>query len=741
MNWKYLPLFSLIAFGSACGENVPVPPPIVDAYEEVTLTPLATDTPEPTETSIPSGAEGIGLAFYQAWVGKDYLGMYSLLSPQSQALVDSRTFVEFYEQMMQAATVLSVHAQPLSAVQEGDRAEFGVRVTWDTATVGQLTRDHIVDLIFSDGRWGVVWDESLILPELEGGQRLYTEHRIPARANIYDIDGDALAYQGSIITLGVVPGQIEDEEGLLNAMSQVLNMTPDDIRFLYVASLPDWYVPIGDVTGEVMEENFNLLQPFIGAGLVTEDRLTRLYTPEGIAAHIVGYTGYIPAENVESYKELGYRGDEQVGLVGVEQWGEPYLSGTRGGVLSIVGPSGEHIQNIAEQEPQQARSVYTTIDREFQAAVEQALADAIEAHPLAQAGSAVVLDVNTGAVRAMASYPDYNPNIFDPLRVNSEVELGRVLNDPGRPLLNRVTQGEYPAGSTFKLITFSAAVNSGLYTPETRYTSTGTWNRLGDSFIKRDWLEGGHGTVSLSQALVVSCNSCFYDVGYNLEQADPFILPNTARAFGLDEPTGIEGLPENSGLIPDPEWKLENVGEGWVPGDSVNMAIGQGFVQVTPIQMARIIAAIANGGTMYKPTVIDRIGAGGGAPEEAWPAEEQGQLPLSPENLQVIRDSLRRVTASSSGTAAFQFEGFPVPVAGKTGTAETVVDASHAWFVGYAPAEPYTKADGTTIEEPEIAVVVMIENSGEGSEVAAPVFRRIIELYYGIEPLRPYAWE
>ena len=142
--------------------------------------------------------------------------------------------------------------------------------------------------------------------------------------------------------------------------------------------------------------------------------------------------------------------------MGVEQWGEPYLSGDRGGVLSIVGPSGEHIQSIAQQEPKQARSIYTTIDRDFQAAVEQALADAIETHPLAQAGSAIVLDVNTGAVRAMASYPDYNPNVFDPLRVNSEVELGRVLNDPGRPLLNRATQGEYPAGSTFKLITFSS---------------------------------------------------------------------------------------------------------------------------------------------------------------------------------------------------------------------------------------------------------------------------------------------
>jgi cell division protein FtsI/penicillin-binding protein 2 len=147
------------------------------------------------------------------------------------------------------------------------------------------------------------------LPELDGGQRLYTEHRIPARANIYDKDGNALAYQGSVITLGVIPGRIEDEPGLLAALSQVLNMTTDDIKFLYAAALPDWYVPIGDITGEIMEENFGLLQPYIGAGLVTEDRLSRLYTPEGIAPHIVGYTGYIPAESVDRYIAQGYRGD------------------------------------------------------------------------------------------------------------------------------------------------------------------------------------------------------------------------------------------------------------------------------------------------------------------------------------------------------------------------------------------------------------------------------------------------
>jgi penicillin-binding protein 2 len=739
MKIHYILLLGFLLLLVACSEEVPVPP-VEDSYVEVTLTPLPTATTEATATSIPSGAEGIGLAFFRAWEGKDYLGMYSLLSPQSQALIDSRTFVTFYEELMEAATVQAVHAQPLSALQEGERAEFGARVTWDTAAVGQINRDHTMDLVFGDGRWGVVWDESLILPELEGEQRLYMEHRIPARANIYDIDGDALAFQGAIITLGVIPGQIVDEPGLLDAMSQVLGMTPEDIEFLYAASLPDWYVPIGDITGRTMEQNFDLLQPYIGQGLVTEDRLTRLYTESGVAPHIVGYTGYIPAESLDRYKVQGYRGDEKVGLTGVEGWGEEYLNGARGGILSIVGTGGEHISTVQESEPKQSRAIYTTIDDEFQAAVEQALADAIETHPLAAAGSVVALDANSGAVRAMASYPDYNPNVFDALRLNADTELLRVLNDPGRPLINRVTQGEYPAGSTFKLVTFTAGLNSGLYTPDTRYTSTGTWNRLGDSFVKVDWLEGGHGTIPLRQALVVSCNSCFYDVGLNLDQLDPFILPNTAREFGLDALTGIEGLPENSGLIPDPDWKLENVGEGWVPGDSVNMAIGQGFVQVTPLQMARIIAAVANGGTLYRPFIIDRIGAAGGAPEEPWPAEEQGQLPLAPSELEVMRQSLRDVASGAWGTAAYQFEDLPVPVAGKTGTAETVVDNSHAWFAGYAPAEPYTAADGTLTESPELAIVVMIEHAGEGSEVAAPVFRRVVESYYDITPVRPYPW-
>jgi penicillin-binding protein 2 len=740
MAWRIVAfLAGLVWLLAACNpEGLPI---IQDAYQEVTLTALPTDTPEATLTSAPGGAEGIGLAFFRAWEGRDYLGMYSLLSPRSQTLVDSRAFVRYYENAMETATVMSIHAQPVSSRQTGAEAELSARVTWETAAVGAISRDHRLEMVYDQGRWGIVWDEGLVMPELAGGNKLAMQHRTPARANIYDINGNALAFQGTVVTLGVVPGRIEDEDGLLAALSPVLRMTADEIRAKYASALPDWYVPLGDVTGEVIQDNFATLQPFFGPALVTSDRLTRLYTSDGAAVHMVGYTGPIPAERLAEYRALGYQGDETVGLAGVEAWGERYLSGTRGGVLSLVGPNNDFISVIEEREPRQARSVFTTIDLDFQRAVERALADAIESHPSAQAGSIVALDPRTGAVRAMATYPTYSPTIFDANRLDANVALARVLNDPLRPLVNRATQGEYPAGSLFKLVSFGAAMESGLYTPASRFTSTGSWNRLGANFIKYDWLEGGHGTISLKQALVVSCNSCFYDVGYNLDELDPFLLPAVARRYGLDQLTDIVGVLENDGLIPDPEWKLANIGEGWVRGDSVNMAIGQGYVQVTPLQMARIIAAIANGGTLYRPTVIDRIGAAGGAPEEPWPNEAQGQLPLSDEHLLQVQEALWSVTNSGSGTAAYQFERFPVVVAGKTGTAETVIGEPHAWFAGYAPAAPSTPAGGSVIEEPELAVVVMIEHSGEGSAVAAPVFRRVIELYYALEPLRPYPWE
>src|SRR5690606_9210873 len=217
---------------------------------------------------------------------------------------------------------------------------------------------------------------------------------------------------------------------------------------------------------------------YLEHGLYTEQRTSRIYPENGVAPHVVGYVGAIPAEEIDSYREEGYRGDERVGLSGVEAWGEPYLRGQRGGILTIIGPTGEYISTVAESEPQQARSIYLTIDMEFQKEVEEALAEAVRTAPGNGAGSAIVLDVNTGNVLAMASYPTYNPAVFDVTRPNAEAELSALLSAPGNPLVNRVTQGAYPSGSLFKVITFSAGMNSGLYTPDTTYTSVGSWRRM-----------------------------------------------------------------------------------------------------------------------------------------------------------------------------------------------------------------------------------------------------------------------
>lgn len=702
--------------------------------------PTAQPTPTATAAPITEDPAGYARAFYRAWETGDYLGMYSLLTPTSQGLVDSAAFISRYEEAMKTAAISNIHTQFLGKLQTGDTAEFAVRVTLTSDIVGDLIREFTVPMAYEGDRWGIVWDEGLIMPELAGGNRLTLEARVPSRGNIYDVNGKALAYQGSAYELGVIPGRIQDEPGLLAALSKALGLSPEKIKEKYAAALPDWYVPVGVIAEEELQQYALALEPYLDKGLATPRRRPmRLYSDTDSAAHVIGYMGAIPPERLAEYQAQGFTGDEMVGIAGLEAWGEDYLNGDRGGILSIVDPSGQIIDVVADRAPQPARSVYTTLDLDFQAAVEQALADAIATHPVANFGAVAVLDPRNGAVRALATWPTYDPKAFDPLRPDSAQAVSALLNDPGQPLLNRATQGAYPAGSTFKLVTYAAALNSGLYTPDSRYSSTGSWNKLGDEFTKYDWLSSGHGTISLRTALVVSCNSCFYDVGYTIDGTDNTLLPRIAREFGLGQPTGIQGIAESAGLIPDPEWKLANIGEGWATGNAVNMSIGQGYVQVTPLQMANIVAAIANGGTLYRPTLVDHIGESPTAPVESPPPAVNGTLPLSADDLAIVRESLWNVTHAGNGTATHRFVDMPVPVAGKTGTAEAPPGLPHAWFIGYAPAAPYTTTDGRLVETPELAIAVILENAGEGSDVAAPLFRRIVELYYGIEPT-PFPW-
>lgn len=284
-----------------------------------------------------------------------------------------------------------------------------MRVTWQTGVVGEIVRDHTVELVYSQARWGVSWNEGLILPELAGGNRLMMQYRNPARANIYDVTGTALAFQGAAFTLAVVPGQITDEAGLSAVLSPLVGKTPEEIKALYVGPRPP--------TGSGLWVTFPpiptrpttpLWNPTCNPGHFrpTNGSPALPHPAGGIAPHIIGYTGRISPEELPDYQALGYQGDEIIGLTGVEAWGEDYLNGDRGGTLTVIGPAGEIISTIAEREPRQARSVYTTINATFDQAAQQALTDALTTHPLGFSARAAVLEVNTGKVLAHGELPD-----------------------------------------------------------------------------------------------------------------------------------------------------------------------------------------------------------------------------------------------------------------------------------------------------------------------------------------------
>jgi penicillin-binding protein 2 len=684
----------------------------------------------PTPTPELPGAESTVSAFLGAWETGDYGTMYAWTTPSTQAIITPTDLEQRYVNAMAAAGVISITAELRSVLQEGTQAQASYHLVWHTALVGDLQADATMTLAFEGGHWGVAWNEGVIWPDLFGGYFMYMDYLIPARANIYDRDGLGLAVESRLVSIGVIPGEISDETALLNTLSAVTGLPPARIQAKYAGQPADWYIAIGDVSVEAAQSYREALETT--AGLVLKEKDARYYPEGGVAPHIVGYVGLIPAEQLEAYQAQGYRGDEWVGVAGLEAWGEPILTGQPGVTLRVVTPDGKTHRTLAETELVVSRPIYTTLRREFQLKLQEILGD--------RAGAIVVLDARSGALLAMASGPGFDPNVF--IVPSAATERTALLSDLRQPLLNRATQGTYPLGSVFKIVTMAAALEAGGYTPESTYTCTGIWSELGPGAIKKDWLAGGHGTLTLVQGLERSCDPYFYHLGLALANVGFDVLPQYARAFGLGQLTGIEGVAEASGLVPDPAYKLENHGEIWTSGDSVNLAIGQGFLTVTPLQVARYVAAVANGGTLYHPWVVERIGAApdGSAPEQVFDPQVAATLPVSAENLSAIRQGMEGATQRAGGTATYRFYNLSVLVAGKTGTAQAPGETSlpHSWFAGYAPSNCDSLPEGC---ETQIAVAVMIENAGEGSNVAAPIFRQVVEAFFGLPqtPLPPEA--
>jgi len=426
------------------------------------------------------------------------------------------------------------------------------------------------------------------------------------------------------------------------------------------------------------------------AGAEVSPDVLRFYPGGRLAAHLLGYTSSIGEEEYERLKEKGYRLRDRIGRSGLEKAFEHELRGEWGGQQLEVNAAGQ-VQRVLGDKPARAgRDLRLTIDLDLQRAAERAL-DRVSK------GAIVALDPRSGAIRALASRPNFDPNVFSEGPTTAQ---WRELNRPEAPMLDRVFQG-FPPASTFKIVSTIAGLESGLLKPDSTFLTVGRFCYYGQCYGDH----GAFGFIGFPKALAVSSNSFYYQVGLKV---GPEQLFRAARRMGYGQRTGVELADEETpGLLGDPAWKRKVLGEPWTPVDTITSAIGQGAVTVTPIQMARLYAAVANGGTLVTPHLVER------STPRHW-------IGLRPETLRVLRKGLRMVV--TEGTARILNDPSLPPVAGKTGTGEDPPRPDHAWFGGYAPAG-----------HPELVIVAFGENSGGfGGTVAAPMVKELMSTWFHV---------
>jgi len=719
--------FGLLSFLlAACVQTTPLPSP------NVTLLPTdpVTQTPAPTPTPPPTPREAVE-QYLSAWQANDYAKMYSLLAPESQSALTPADFEQQYRSALITMTVTAITSTITQLTESAEAAQAQVHLTYATVIVGALEADVTLPLKrTASGGWGVVFSPAILWPDLLDGNQLYMVPFVAHRGRLFDRSGQPLAQEADVYSVGVVPGEIlpDDVEAVLNDLARLTGFNIDRLNLRYQNAAPDQYLPLSEAPADLVENRFSHL--FSRSGVYLYEYTSRYYYGNGDASSITGYVSPLQPEELDAQLAKGYARDQLLGRSGLEKWGEEALAGKNGGQLVLLDAQGNPLRTLSDPvQSVDGQDITTTIDYDLQQAVQFALGDLTAA--------VVVLNRDTGEVLALASNPAYDPNWFNPNNYN-RIALSQYFSDPRQPLINRAAQSAFPAGSVFKIVTMAAGLTSKLFTPDSEYECTGTWEELPPA--RPDWKEGGHGKLTFTQGLSASCNPWFYHVGYALFQFDPKYESEIARQFGLGQPTGIGVIEETEGLIPDPDWKLQTKGEAWEPGDSINVAIGQGDVLVTPLQIARLVAAVGNGGTLHQPQLVLSIqpADGASAPTFTFAPIEVGKLPLEATQLAALQEGMYNVTQEPRGTARNRFRGLPswLKIAGKTGTAEDPglfgTQEPDAWFAGYT----FAGREG----KPDIAIAVVVTNQGQGSDFAAPIFRRVVEAYYGL-PFVRYPWE
>lgn len=705
--------------------------------------PTVTPVPSPTPVNLEYPNE-LATEWITLWMAQDYSGMYQLTSAATRDNMTQSAFVSKYADIQRVSGINAINARLLGDVDE--QGIVGIEVVYESGLVGTLSQEMNLEMIQESQGWRVKWTPYLIFTDLGSNGCVAWSGETFTRGRILDSEGRVLAEDVPVSRVSVIPANITDPTVVYPELARVLDMDQAEIERRASASPnASWAVVLKDMPAS---EETNLLNAFSSFTGVSVAPATQRNYPYGASSvHLVGYVTLANAEDISEDESIVE--GQLIGRDGVEYGANEILSGKPGGTLSAVECTTRSKRTeIATAAGQPPVDVYLTVDAEFQKQVDEALYTAEreidgpngEKITVGERGAVVILDPETGALRAMVSHPSFDPNGF--ITQNFSEKDSENLNDPVMlAWLNRSVSQPLPTGSIFKVITTAGAMETLDYSNETLVDCPPIYELGGNTYS--DWTVDNQvppqGVLTLHQALVNSCNTVFYQIGEDMDRVNPNALPNISRAFGLGQPVNMPYFPSGTtGIIPDPAWKLETQGDSWATGDNVLLAIGQGFMEGTPLQMAVAYASIANGGYVLTPYVVDRTQVAGQEPVQVGERQVKNELPLTDQQVGWIQAALRAQTTDpyGYGTSAL-FGDFPFSISGKTGTAQNERanegDRPHSWFAAYAP---YPGDGGTA----NIASIVMLENTGEGVTYAAPVTKIIYQQWMdtygtGLEPI------
>ena len=579
-----------------------------------------------------------------------------------------------------------------------DRETFEHRLTVLLAVIGGLF------VVLALRLWQIQVVQGEYFLRLSEENRLRISSLPAPRGLIKDRRGRPLTFNRPAFTVSLLPTEIRHPAQVIPQVAAKLGMSPAEVTARLDAARDRPFEPVRlrrnvpkEVIAAIEEDRMDL------PGVLVQVEPVRQYPYGTLAAHMLGYLGEINDRELQDRRSEGYEGGDLIGKDGVERVYDRVLRGQGGQIQAEVDAQGRPLRVLATLPSTPGNSLILGIDLDVQQAAEDALGERV--------GAVVAMDPRDGTIIALASHPSFDPNLFA-TGIGSEAWT-KLLRTPLQPLLDRAIQGAYPTGSVFKIVTATAALELGLVQADSRFYCPGYYT-LSDHVFHDDM---AHGHLTFLSGIAESCNVVFWTLAQPIGAKQ---LSRYAHLYGLGEATGIDAVQENPGVIPDPRWKARVLKQPWYGGDTLNAAVGQGYVLATPIQVARLLAAVANGGTLVTPHLATAIVSPNGQILQRVAPPPSAYMRLSPRTLGVLRSGLAAVVTRGTATS-IQIPG--LAVAGKTGTAENPHGKPHAWFAGYAPAG-----------NPRLVVVALVENVGFGADYAAPVVREVLQAAFGLRP-------